>query len=162
MTRPNILAFAFDGPEGPPKIFLRSLLFSTSRRGQVVEGMYLTLLKDETRFTFSDWAYGESQIVFGSGVHVPYEGFVSYYHFLLPRSQKRFKYTQGQYSIEVYARTIHKRSARLLFKANLSINQNDAEILNEGRHIIFTWDPMNQSYVISEKAPKAFEVLFEV
>lgn len=162
MTPPNILAFAFDGPGGPPKLFLRSLLFSTSRRGHVVEGMYLTLQQGELIFTFSDWAYGDNQLVFGSGVHIPYEGFVSNYHFLLPRSHKGLAYVQGQYSIEVYAKTTHNRSARLLFKTNLTINQTEANILNEGRNIIFTWDPVKQSYMVSEKAPKAFEVLFEV
>jgi hypothetical protein len=162
MTRPNILAFAFDGPSGPPKLFLRSLLFSTSRRGHVVEGMYLTLEQGRMSSIFSDWAYGDSQLVFGSGLHVPYEGFVSNYHFLLPRSQGSFLYIQGQYSIRVYAKTTHRRSARLLFQTNLTLDETEAKILNEGRNIIFTWDPTKESYVVSDKAPKAFKVLFEI
>ena len=44
----------------------------------------------------------------------------------------------------------------------LTLDQTEAKILNEDRNIIFTWDPMKESYVISEKAPKTLEVLFEV
>jgi len=39
MTRPNIIAFVYE--DSKPEIFLRCLLFSTARRGNIIENMYV-------------------------------------------------------------------------------------------------------------------------
>ena len=45
MTRPNIVFFGFDDvPKTTAKIFLRTLLYSTAVRGQVVEGMFVNFV----------------------------------------------------------------------------------------------------------------------
>jgi hypothetical protein len=40
MTQPTVIFFGPDGLGGTPKIFLRTLLYSTSKRGQMVENMF--------------------------------------------------------------------------------------------------------------------------
>jgi hypothetical protein len=56
MTRPTVIFF---GPDGPPrqadglKIFLRTLLYSTAKRAQIVEGMYVRLRRGESVQTFN-------------------------------------------------------------------------------------------------------------
>ena len=58
MTQPAAIFF---GPNenGSPKVYLRTLLYSTSRRGQLVEHMYVTLRRGETRQAFNIWVYGD-------------------------------------------------------------------------------------------------------
>jgi hypothetical protein len=162
MTHPNVIAFAFDGADGPPKIFFRSLLFSTARRGHVIEGMYLRLSNPKVSHVFSDWGYGDDRLTFGSGLNVPYEGFASNHHFLLPKTETGFNFQEGEHNIEVYARVVHKKSTLLLSQLRLSLNEPEAKILNERRHVIFTWDPIKETYSVSQRAPKSFEILFEV
>jgi hypothetical protein len=42
MTRPTTIFVGYDAvPQNPPKVFIRSLLYSTSARGQMVETMYV-------------------------------------------------------------------------------------------------------------------------
>lgn len=72
MTRPNIVFFGFDDvPKTTAKIFLRTLLYSTAARGQVIEGMFVKLLHEGSEQVFSFWGYGETkQLVPGSGLYV--------------------------------------------------------------------------------------------
>jgi hypothetical protein len=78
MTRPTVIFF---GPDGPPsqgagvKVFLRTLLYSTAKRAQIVENMYVTLRRGESVQTFNIWVYGEPGSLFrGSGLRVPEDG----------------------------------------------------------------------------------------
>lgn len=48
MTQPTVIYFGPDAPRSrnvspPPKVYLRTLLFSTSKRGRVIESMHVTL-----------------------------------------------------------------------------------------------------------------------
>ena len=43
MTQPTLVFFGPDGGGGSPKVFLRTLLYSTAKRGQIVENMFLKL-----------------------------------------------------------------------------------------------------------------------
>lgn len=64
MTRPAVIFF---GPsdalekDGTPrsKVFLRTLLYSTSRSGQTVESMHVNIQRGESRQNFSIWVYGD-------------------------------------------------------------------------------------------------------
>jgi hypothetical protein len=42
MTKPTMFFFGYD-PEGMAKVFLRTLLYSTSKRNHVVESMFVKL-----------------------------------------------------------------------------------------------------------------------
>jgi hypothetical protein len=57
MTQPTIIFFGPDSGrshEPPlPKVFLRALLFATSKRGRVIESMYVALSRNESRQNFN-------------------------------------------------------------------------------------------------------------
>ena len=53
MTQPTVIFFGPDNPTSrdeppPPKVFLRTLLFATAKRGRVVESMHVALSRNET------------------------------------------------------------------------------------------------------------------
>jgi hypothetical protein len=88
MTRPTVVYFGPDGgskAEAPPeKVFLRPLLYSTGKRGHVIENMFVRLHRGETRQNFNVWAYGDKNLNRGSGLFVPETGFPTNHYFLLP------------------------------------------------------------------------------
>jgi hypothetical protein len=66
MTQPTVIFFGPDTPRSRndtalPKVFLRTLLFSTSKRGRVIENMYVALSRNETHQNFNVWVYGERE-----------------------------------------------------------------------------------------------------
>ncbi len=68
MTKPAIVFFGFeDVPKTTAKVFLRTLLYSTAVRGQVIERMFVKLLHNGREQVFSFWGYGETTVlrVFG-------------------------------------------------------------------------------------------------
>lgn len=76
MTQPTVIFFGPDGgsrssPDNPlPKVFLRTLLFCTSKRGRIIEGMHVALSRNETHQNFNVWVYGNEKLVRGSGLFV--------------------------------------------------------------------------------------------
>ena len=96
MTRPNIVGFAYDG--ATPKIFLRFLLYSTARRGNIIESMHVTFLQGGKRTLFSFWGYGDDQksLVRGSGLFVSQEGLrsiiISFPQEIIKAGQRRMHY----------------------------------------------------------------------
>src|ERR1700722_17943591 len=108
MTQPTVI---FLGPDSPrsnldsplPKVFLRTLLFSTSKRGRIVESMHVALLRNETHQNFNIWVYGNEKLVRGSGLFVGETGVAANHHFLTPRDGSGFRFTEGRYRLEVFA-----------------------------------------------------------
>ena len=75
MTRPTAIYFGADGSVDPsPKVYLRTLLYSTAKRGQIVESMFVKLRRGESIQTFNIWAYGEASLARGSGLYVGENG----------------------------------------------------------------------------------------
>jgi hypothetical protein len=71
MTRPTVVFFGPDGGEqGISKIFLRTLLYSTAKRGVVLENLYVRLRRGETQQNFNIWVYGEKDLARGSGLFI--------------------------------------------------------------------------------------------
>src|SRR5579863_3734317 len=106
MTQPTVIFFGPDSGrpnESPePKIYLRALLFATSKRGRVIESMYVALSRNETRQNFNIWVYGNEKLVRGSGLFVGETGVEANHHFLIPRDGSDFHFTEGRYKMEVY------------------------------------------------------------
>src|SRR5947209_7444025 len=103
MTQPTVIFF---GPDGGArsgekrrlKVFLRTLLYSTARRGQTIESLHVNLQRGESRQNFSVWVYGQpNDLARGSGLFVPMEGIASNHHFLLPEDGTDFKLLAGEY-----------------------------------------------------------------
>jgi hypothetical protein len=64
MTQPTIIFFGPDAlrshQDTPlPKVYLRTLLFSTSKRGRVIESMHVSISRNEMHQNFNIWVYGE-------------------------------------------------------------------------------------------------------
>jgi hypothetical protein len=87
MTQPTVIFFGPDTPRARedtplPKVFLRTLLFSTSKRGRVIESMHVALSRNETHQNFNIWVYGDEKLVRGSGLFVGETGVAATHHFL--------------------------------------------------------------------------------
>ena len=95
MTQPTVIFFGPDKPTeksgGPPKVYLRTLLFSTSKRGRVIQSMHVTLRRNETVQNFNIWVHGDDKLVRGSGLFVGETGVAANHHFLTPRDCNSFQ-----------------------------------------------------------------------
>jgi len=113
MTQPTVIFFGPDNPrsrdEPPlPKVFLRTLLFATSKRGRIVESMHVSLSRNEAQQNFSIWVYGEERLVRGSGLFVGETGIAVNHHFLAPRDGSSFRFIEGRYRMDVFAQLAGK------------------------------------------------------
>ena len=148
MTQPTIFFFGPDGTSGPPKIFLRTLLFSTANKGHIIENMYVKLQRGESIQNFNIWVYGEKEtLARGSGLFVSKEGIACNHHFLLPRDGTSFEFLSGEYTLKVFISLLDEKHPILLFTQKLSLLRKFAdEINNEGSGVFFDWGPDSKSY----------------
>jgi len=73
-THLSFIAFRYDFVDKSvpqAKIFLRTLLFSTAKRGWVVENLFLRVSEGDRKEEFSFWGHGDKELVRGSGMFVP-------------------------------------------------------------------------------------------
>jgi len=152
MTQPTVVFFGPDGGrsdgEKPRlKVFLRTLLYSSSRRGQTVESMHVNLQRAESKQNFSIWVYGDDRLARGSGLYVGHEGVACNHHFLLPEDGADFRLLAGQYNVRVFAKRVSDREPRELALLVLSISESQAkELLKDDAGIYFDWGPDQQAY----------------
>ena len=153
MTQPTVIFFGPDTPraqsERPlPKIFLRTLLFSTARRGRVIESMHVALSRNETHQNFNIWVYGDEKLVRGSGLFVGETGVAANHHFLAPNDGNAFAFTEGRYKLEVFARLLGDNDQTLLFSQTLEISRDTGTLLAEpGAGLYFDWGPDSSRYL---------------
>ena len=155
MTQPTVIFFGPDTPRSPnekplPKIYLRTLLFATSKRGRVVESMHVSLSRNETHQNFIVWVYGEhNRLVRGSGLFVGETGVSANHHFLTPNDGNAFRFTEGHYQIEVYAKLLGDRTPLNVFSQALNIPYDIAVALQEGSTgLYFDWGPDSTRYLL--------------
>lgn len=152
MTQPTVVFFGPDGDSSNNekrrlKVFLRTLLYSTSRRGQTVESMHINLQRAESKQNFSIWVYGDNHLARGSGLYVGSEGYACNHHFLLPEDGADFKLLPGQYTVRVFAKRVSDHESRQLALVKLSISESQAkELENDNAGIYFDWGPDQQAY----------------
>jgi hypothetical protein len=151
MTQPTTVFFGPDGPlfDGSNnKVYLRCLLYSTAKRGHVLESLYISLHRNETKQNFNIWVYGEKgDLKRGSGLFVPQEGVTYDHHFLLPEDGANFAFLEGSYTVSVYARLVGRSQSISLLKVGLSIGESQAKALAQPRTgIYFDYSPDQQSY----------------
>ena len=162
MTQPAVVFF---GPDGGPKkdrrnkVFLRTLLYSTSRRGQVIECMHVCVRRGESKQNFSVWVYGDDDLTRGSGLYVGPEGIACNHHFLLPRDGAQFSFAPGDYAVSVVAKIVGHRKPTELFQINLSVAGADAEQLqNSENGLYFDWGPDQEKYHSHVRSIPDFEM----
>lgn len=117
MTQPTQIFLGPDnlrkGPLGPPKVFLRTLLYCTGKRGQIVENMFVRLHRGQTAQTFNIWIYGDDSLERGSGLYVGESGVVCNHNFLVPSDGTRFDFLPGEYQLDVFASLVGTGWGRL-------------------------------------------------
>jgi hypothetical protein len=153
MTQPTVIFFGPDAPRSRedialPKIYLRTLLFSTSKRGRIVESMHVALARNEMRQNFNIWVHGDGKLVRGSGLFVGETGVAANHHFLTPMDGSSFQFSSGRYCLEVYARLLGDQEPILLFSQDLEISSDLAARLKEpGSGLYFDWGPDSSRYL---------------
>jgi hypothetical protein len=152
MTQPTVIFFGPDSGrdnESPkPKVYLRTLLFATSRRGRVIESMYVALSRNETRQNFNIWVYGNGKLARGSGLFVGWTGVEANHHFLIPRDGSTFHFTEGRYRMDVFAKLLGNRSQTLLLSQTLEISHQTAALLEDPTAgLYFDWGPDSSRYL---------------
>jgi hypothetical protein len=152
MTQPTVIFF---GPDGGPsengsatnKIFLRTLLFATAKRGRIVESMYARLSLGETRQNFNIWIYGDGSLARGSGLFVGENGVACNHHFLLPNDGAAFEFRAGSYVLEVFAKIAGTDRQLMLHSIRLNLSDRlAAELRNPRAGVYLDWGPDSQQY----------------
>jgi hypothetical protein len=111
MVRPSLVAFLDARGTDGPKVWFRALLYSTSRKGNVLESMFVRLRRGETQQNFSFWVCGERRtLASGCGLHVPHTGVALDHHFVLPKDGSRFDFLSGDYVVEIFASFVNSRT----------------------------------------------------
>ena len=129
MTRPTVIFFGYDTVprRRTPKIFLRTLLYSTSARGRVVETMYVKLCRGGSEQIFSFWGYGETnKLTAGGGLFVEQTGIALNHHFVLSVQHTGYQFVEGAYSILVFARVVGRSTPIKLYTISLKLSKVDA------------------------------------
>jgi hypothetical protein len=164
MTQPTVIYFGPDSSRSPgeialPKIYLRTLLFSTSKRGRVVESMHVALARNETHQNFNIWVYGDEKLVRGSGLFIAKTGVATSHHFLAPKDGNDFRFTEGRYKLDVFAHLLGDRKKTRLFSQALDISRDLAASLAErDTGLYFDWGPDSSRYLPHiEKRPPSLE-----
>jgi hypothetical protein len=153
MTQPTVIFFGPDTPrshkEKPlAKIYLRTLLFSTSKRGRVIESMHVSLTRNESHQNFNIWVYGDDKLVRGSGLFVGETGVAANHHFLTPDDGNSFQFLSGTYRLCVFARLLGNSRQTLLFSQDLDISPATAEsLMAPGVGLYFDWGPDSSRYL---------------
>lgn len=147
MTKPTVIFF---GPDGPAtelkKIFIRTLLYSTSERGQYIENMYIRLQRGETTQNFNIWVYGDKNLARGSGLFVNKSGLASNHHFLMPKDGSRYEFTKGNYQLDVFVELINSQPKKI-YGQQLTINDEQGQALTDkNAGIYFDWAPNTRTY----------------
>jgi len=149
MTQPTVVFF---GPDGfgsqKNKVYLRTLLYSTAKKGQVIESLHIALRRNESKQNFNIWVYGDKgDLKRGSGLFIPQEGVTYDHHFLLPEDGANFLFLAGSYEFVVFAKMVGNASLKQLSSVKLSISESQSKKLTEpNTGIYFDWGPDQQSY----------------
>jgi len=149
MSRPTTIFFGPDSRDDSsnPKIYLRTLLFSTSKRGRILESMHVSLSRNQTHQTFNIWVYGEEKLVRGSGLYVGETGVATNHHFLLPKDNSQFTFLVGTYRLEVFAKLLGDFRPVKLFNQMLEVSSEEAQKLTDGGSgLYFDWGPDSSRY----------------
>jgi hypothetical protein len=153
MTQPTVIYFGPDAPRpgfshSAPKVYLRTLLYATSKRGRVIECMYVSVARNESSQTFNVWVYGEDRLARGSGLFVGENGITANHHFLTPEDNRDFAFTSGRYKVRVHVKLVGDRHHLTLFSHELEVSRTDAERLSKPGHgIYYDWGPDSAGYL---------------
>lgn len=148
MVRPSLIAFLDARGTDGPKVWFRTLMYSTSRRGCVLESMYVRLRRGESQQNFSFWVCGEKgDLAGGCGLHVAHTGIALNHHFVLPKDGSRFEFLSGDYIVDVFGIIVGSKVPLLLARIPLHLTEPHAQSLkNPDENVYFDWWPDSARY----------------
>ncbi len=153
MTQPTLVHFGYDrsarsdAAKLQPKVYLRTLLFSSGKRGNVIESMFIRLRCGDTVQAFNVWVLGERELARGSGLHVSESGITCNHHFLLPPDGTEFVFREGDYTVDVFATLFRRREPIKLHTSTLRIRESDALTVSTGQAgLFYDWRPESGRY----------------
>ena len=135
-------------------MFFRTLLYSTGKRGHVIENMFVSLRRGETRQNFNIWVYGDDKLRRGSGLYVPEGGVATNHHFLPPPDLEPVAFSSGSHILEVFATLAGSAKTRSLFVVHLDVTQEAASWVGASNSgLYFDWGPDAARYNHHVTAP---------
>lgn len=154
MTKPTIVCFAVNVEDQVviPKIYLRTLLYCTAKRGIVIENMFVNLNQSGSVQTFSVWSYRDKDLRPGCGVFISMEGVAHEHHFehyfsSSSGNSNEFSFLPGNSVLEVFALTVGSKHPLKLAEVHLSLTEQQATALATRKaRIWFNWNPALQTY----------------
>ena len=152
-TRPSLIVFKYEtGGTSQPlaKIFLRTLLFSTGKRGRVIESLFLRVRESGRFEEFSFWGHGDKDLVRGSGLFVGENGFVTNHHFT-PIRNMHYQFVVGTYDLELVAKLMNRNHLVSLLRIVLDLPAGafDPHLVSHDTAVWFNWSPEQKRYVAS-------------
>jgi hypothetical protein len=148
MTRPTIIFFGPDGGgETHKKVFIRTLLYSTSDRGQYIQNMYVRVQRGESVQNFNVWVYDSGKLLLrGSGLFIDKSGIACNHHFLLPKDGTSYDFLAGDYLLQLFIETVND-APRQIFECKLTVTKSQQdEMIQRKAGLYFDWAPNTQNY----------------
>lgn len=136
------------GPVFRPKIYLRTTMFCSGKRGRIVESVYVTLRHGDTKRVFNIWVFGEKDLARGSAMFVGESGVASNHHFLEPLDRPELPWHAGEYELKVYANIFPASRGNLLFECTLRLDEAAiTAVSRRSKGIYFDWSPEGGEYL---------------
>jgi|SRR5450631_1925642 len=151
MAQPPSVYFGPDGArERHPKVFVRALLYATSIRGRIVQGMFVRLRRGDSSQTFPIWVSGDARgnLNRGAGLAVKSDGIALHHHFLLPGDGTTYEFLPGAYELELCAVLVGQSRPHRLGLIKLAVSDLEAARLREDQTsgLYFDWSPDTGCY----------------
>lgn len=145
MTKPTIIFLGYD--DETPKLILRTLLYSTSARGQIIENMYVKLSREGSEQVFSFWGYGATRdLAKGSGLYVGKEGIACNHHFVLSKRYGDYEFAAGPYLIAVFAVVAGQTTPIKLAEVALDVLKSEEVALRGRLGVLYELGTEDQGY----------------
>jgi len=162
MTRPTLIVLQQEQLSAPknlvlrPKIIVCMLLYTTGKKGHVINNMLITLSQHRAKYHFGQWYYAhEKDALRGRGLFVGDTGISLDHHFEherystpLPSPSPDFSpCPSGKLTLEVFAELVGKRKLVRIFSTILDVTAEDADILRKDTAgLWFNWDSTKMCY----------------
>ncbi len=147
MTQPTLIVIYNDLKSDGRKIFLRTLLISTAKSGNILENLFIRVKNDRSTQDFSFWGYKDKEMSHGSGLYIPENGCVYDHHFSLWPKDTTYRFMQGKYEIEMFASIIGHKNKILLKRIKLEMTSSQCDSIEKGGKVYFYWDNNQRQYV---------------
>lgn len=160
-THPSFIALRYDFVDKKlpqAKIFLRTLLFSTGKRGWVIESLFLCVREGTRIEEFAFWGHGDKDLVRGSGIFVAENGVVTNHHFNPLRTESLFLFSRGTYHLELVAKLVGRKKSVSLWRLAIEVPGGafDSGSIARDKAVFFSWSPDQQRYVSSIETRSGF------